>query len=190
VGSSFSSPTEIKAGVLQGVVISPLLFNLYISDQSTSLLTLVGDFADDKDILITSPDPVSASSCIQDHPNFLESWCKTWGVKMNETKSIHGTFALRHEICPTVNLNNQPLPPAQCIQYLGILIDRRLIWKPHIIGKTFALNARFLLFRPLLTYKHVKLSNKLLLYKLLLRPIWPYGIQLWGAAKTSNINHI
>lgn len=120
----------------------------------------------------------------------IESWYKTWGVKMNETKSIHGTFALRHGVCPTLYLNNQPLPPAQCIRYLGILIDRRLTWKPHIISKTRTLNDRFRLLRPLLTSKHMKLSNKLLLYKLLLRPIWTYGIQLWGAAKISNINRI
>jgi hypothetical protein len=31
------------------------------------------------------------------------------------------------------------------------------------------------------------LSNKLLLYKTILNPIWTYGIQLWGTASTSNI---
>ncbi|KAL4142612.1 hypothetical protein QTP88_005037 [Uroleucon formosanum] len=59
-------------------------------DQPTSPLTLVGDFADDKAILTTSPDPILASSYIQNYLNSLESWYKTWGVKMNETKSMHG----------------------------------------------------------------------------------------------------
>jgi hypothetical protein len=30
-------------------------------------------------------------------------------------------------------------------------------------------------------------KNKLLLYKTILKPIWTYGIQLWGTASTSNI---
>jgi hypothetical protein len=30
------------------------------------------------------------------------------------------------------------------------------------------------------------LSNKLLLYKSILKPIWTYGIQLWGTASTLN----
>jgi hypothetical protein len=30
-------------------------------------------------------------------------------------------------------------------------------------------------------------TNKLLLYKTILKPIWTYGIQLWGTASTSNI---
>ncbi|KAF0706277.1 Uncharacterized protein FWK35_00034890 [Aphis craccivora] len=36
----------------------------------------------------------------------------------------------------------------------------------------------------------MKLPNKLLLYKLLLRPTWIYGIQLWGVAKIANISRI
>jgi hypothetical protein len=30
-------------------------------------------------------------------------------------------------------------------------------------------------------------GNKLIIYKTILKPIWTYGIQLWGAASTSNI---
>jgi hypothetical protein len=30
-------------------------------------------------------------------------------------------------------------------------------------------------------------SNKLIIYKAILKPIWTYGIQLWGTASTSNI---
>jgi hypothetical protein len=30
-------------------------------------------------------------------------------------------------------------------------------------------------------------SNKILIYKAILKPIWTYGIQLWGATTTSNI---
>jgi hypothetical protein len=30
-------------------------------------------------------------------------------------------------------------------------------------------------------------SNELRMYRTLLKPIWTYGIQLWGTASTSNI---
>jgi hypothetical protein len=33
----------------------------------------------------------------------------------------------------------------------------------------------------------LSLPNKLLLYKTILKPIWTYGIQLWGTASSSNI---
>jgi hypothetical protein len=30
-------------------------------------------------------------------------------------------------------------------------------------------------------------SNKIIIYKAILKPIWIYGIQLWGTASTQNI---
>jgi len=33
----------------------------------------------------------------------------------------------------------------------------------------------------------LSLENKVLLYKSILKPIWTYGIQLWGSASNSNI---
>ena len=33
----------------------------------------------------------------------------------------------------------------------------------------------------------LSLTNKLLLYKSIIKPIWTYGIQLWGTAAASNI---
>jgi hypothetical protein len=33
-------------------------------------------------------------------------------------------------------------------------------------------------------------TNKLLLYKTILKPIWTYGIQLWGTGSTSNIEFL
>jgi len=31
------------------------------------------------------------------------------------------------------------------------------------------------------------IENKLLLYKPILKPIWAYGVQLWGTASNSNV---
>jgi hypothetical protein len=35
--------------------------------------------------------------------------------------------------------------------------------------------------------KYSPTRNKLLIYKTILKPIWTYGIQLWGTVSTSNI---
>jgi hypothetical protein len=52
----------------------------------------------------------------------------------------------------------------------------------------------FLLLKSYLYYRQfgvkvgkLNLSNKLLIYKVVIKPIWTYGIQLCGAASTSNI---
>jgi hypothetical protein len=33
----------------------------------------------------------------------------------------------------------------------------------------------------------LSLENKLLVYKVILKPVWAYGIQLWGTASNSNL---
>ncbi|KAF0770796.1 ribosome biogenesis protein TSR3 isoform X1 [Aphis craccivora] len=49
--------------------------------------------------------------------------------------------------------------------------------------------SRLYVIRPLLK-SNMNLSNRLLLYKSLLQPIWSYGIALWGTAKPSNLRTI
>jgi hypothetical protein len=36
----------------------------------------------------------------------------------------------------------------------------------------------------------LSMTNKILLYKVILKPVWSYGLQLWGSAKPSTINLI
>jgi hypothetical protein len=36
----------------------------------------------------------------------------------------------------------------------------------------------------------LSISNKVLAYKVILKPIWTYGIQLWGSASISNIERL
>jgi hypothetical protein len=38
-----------------------------------------------------------------------------------------------------------------------------------------------------LSASQLSTNNKLLIYKTVFKPIWAYGIQLWGTASTSNI---
>jgi len=189
-GFSLSEVSSIHAGVPQGSVTLPLLFNLFTSDQTTTPNTTTGDFADDKALLAIHSDPEIASNLVQNHLNLLSTWYKDWGIKINETKSIHCTFTLRQIVCPPIYLNNVSLPTAQNVRYLGLHLDRRLTWATYTHNKRLALNNRSRQLRYLHTSQHINLKNKLLLYKLLLKPIWTYSIQFWGAAKKSNLNKI
>jgi hypothetical protein len=38
--------------------------------------------------------------------------------------------------------------------------------------------------------RKLSLENKLLVYKAILKPIWTYGVQLWGTASNSNIEFL
>ena len=80
---------------------------------------------------------------------------------------------------------------ADMYSYLGVLLERRLTFRQHIMAKKQQIINKYKklwwLLRPksgLTTY------NKLLLYKVVLKPVWTYACPLWGCAKKTNINEI
>jgi hypothetical protein len=75
----------------------------------------------------------------------------------------------------------------QDVKYLGLHLDKRLTWHKHIFVKRKQLEIALTKMYWLLGRKSkLSTSNKLNIYKTILRPIWTYGIQLWGKASTSN----
>jgi hypothetical protein len=66
-------------------------------------------------------------------------------------------------------------------------MDQKLTWQRHIKTKRQQLNLKVRQMSWLLGRKSkLSLQNKTLIYKFILKPIWTYGIQLWGCAKPSN----
>jgi hypothetical protein len=67
----------------------------------------------------------------------------------------------------------------------------KLRWKEHIQKKCDELNIKFRKMYWLLgRNSELSVHNKLTLYKQVIRPVWSYGIQLWGCASDSNIQVI
>ena len=74
------------------------------------------------------------------------------------------------------------------VKYLGLHFDRKLTWKEHVITKRKQLDYKTRELKWLIGKNSpLSLENKLLIYKRILKPIWTYGIVLWGCASKSNI---
>jgi hypothetical protein len=70
-------------------------------------------------------------------------------------------------------------------------LDARLRWKEHIKKKRDELNIKFRKMYWIVGRKsELSTHNKLTIYKQVIRPVWSYGIQLWGCANESNIQVI
>ena len=83
------------------------------------------------------------------------------------------------------------LPQVTDVKYLGLHLDQRLTWKNHLLMKRKQLGLKLRDINWLLEKSSIlSLENKILLYKVMLKPVWTYGIQLWGVAAKSNIDII
>lgn len=98
---------------------------------------------------------------------------------MNSEKSSHITFALRRGDCSSVSINGEPIPKKNAVNYLGMPLDRRLKQLKYKTRKLYWL---------LGPKSKLNLNNKLRIYKVILKPVWTYGIQLWGTSRYSNVD--
>jgi hypothetical protein len=182
-----SANFPIHSGVPQGSVLGPLLYLIFTADIPIRNDTVIATFADDTAILASNEDPQTASQSLQTHLNHLEAWLNKWRVTVNETKSAHVTFTTRRTNCPAISINGTQLPIANKVKYLGLILDQKLTWKTHITAKKTQLTLKLRQMHWLIGRKSkLTVENKLLLYKVILKPIWTYGVQLWGCTKPSN----
>jgi len=180
-----SNQFPISACVPQDSDIAPFLYTIYTSDLPTSENTIVETYTDDTALFSVFSGHTIASQQIHTLLNILSQWFINWKIKISESKSSFVTFTLRPQSCSAVSINNIDIPHSTEVKYLGLILDRRLTWSPHLKNKRKKLNSRLHLLRPLLR-SNLTIPIKIILYKTLLKPIWTYGIVIWGSAKNSN----
>ncbi|GBN31588.1 putative RNA-directed DNA polymerase from transposon X-element [Araneus ventricosus] len=191
VGRSLSTYKNIKAGIAQGSILAPLCYNIFINDIPRTSRTQLYLFADDTAILSTARNSTTILNDIQRHLNQLEEWLIKWKIKVNVEKSQAVFFSRKRNKPSAPTLNNQIIQWQNQSKYLGIILDQRLTFRPHIeyIKNNYrAAKARLY---PILN-KDSKMStkNKILVYKSIFRPLISYAVPIWGIAANTHISKL
>lgn len=130
----------ILKGTPQGGILSPLLWNLVINSLLISLKSHMkpGDisqgFADDLVTLLNGNDPNELLSRQQQIIDTVLSWCEENGLELSPAKTnlVLFTWKTKFTITEEVVVNGEALKFNDNTKYLGVLLNRRLLWTPHI----------------------------------------------------------
>jgi hypothetical protein len=190
-----SSRRVIRAGVAQGGLISPVLFSLYVNDMPTpSHHVELALYADDTAVIATSKKPTLLVSYMESYLYDLQRWLSEWRISINVSKSSAIIFARagRRYIQPRpVILFGEPIEWVDTIRYLGVTLENRLTWSPHItqVGKRTA-QRMGLLGHVLNRRSELSIRNGVLLYKQPIRPLMNYACPVWRSAARTHVRRL
>ena len=81
------SGKKINAGVLQGSILGPLFFLIYISDLTNGTSSIVKLFADDTSFFPVVQDKNNSASQLNNDLNKVSYWACTWKMSFNPDPS-------------------------------------------------------------------------------------------------------
>lgn len=198
-----SVKVSLKSGVPQGSVLSPLLFNIYVNDMSTSVSNCsLYQYADDTLLLTSHLTYSRAMEMLQECSLGLMNWFAHNLIDINVSKTklvcFHNPLKLvdlnTHLFLHTshcVNCQCTPIAFSDTVKYLGIIFDSDLSWNSHLTRLCSKLRSVSCLMY------HIKAFLPLNLRKLIVHSLaygsLRYGITIFGncsglwQAKINNI---
>ncbi|GFT45293.1 probable RNA-directed DNA polymerase from transposon BS [Trichonephila clavipes] len=93
INRTFSQTRPAKAGIAQGSILGPVLFNLYVNDIIKTTNTMICMYADDTAILSRHYDPNTLTQNINEHLAHLEIWFSVWKIAINTSKTEAISFS-------------------------------------------------------------------------------------------------
>jgi hypothetical protein len=165
-------------------VLSPNLYNFFTANAPTVNECELAKFADDTALFVFTSDPTAVCDGLQEQLNSLTYYFKRWKIKMNssKTQAIYFTRCWSPLRLPGfgIVLNDQEIPWALEVKYLGVSLDKRLTFASHTAKLIERAERAFRILYSFLNRKSkLCLHNKLLLYKSCIQPISCYGVETW-----------
>jgi hypothetical protein len=147
IDNKFSTWTNVSAGVIQGSVLGPTLFLLFISDINEYIDSLIEIIKYADDIVIYNIIKDLSEDKVQAAVNGIAEWSRINKMKLNEKKTQHMFINPRQKGPHLIALNNEPLLETSEYTYLGIKINKDMSCVEQWSSLYRKLNSNIYLFR-------------------------------------------
>ena len=192
VGTSLSDFYDQEMGVPQGSILSVTLFIVKINSITSCIRNGVEKslFVDDLGVSYRSKYMQTIERQLQLHLNRIEDWADNNGFKFSQSKNVCVYFCRRRGLHPdpTLVLYKNPIPVKKETKFLGILLDSKLTFLPHIKGLKKKCVKALNLLRVVSNTGAGDRTVLLRLYRALIRSKLYYGCFIYGAACESYIS--
>jgi hypothetical protein len=183
-----SSIFTISTGIPQGSPASPILFLFYNSElfdictQPGRALSACG-FVDDANILTYGDSTErNCERLAQIHDKCLH-WARRHGASFAPAKYelIHLTRATKKfNLEASLKIGNQVIKPKSHIRILGVQLDTKLQWGPHLEKLEANMTRRIMALTKLTASTWgARVSRAKRIYNAVVRPAWMYGAKVW-----------
>ena len=161
---------------MQGTVLGPLMFLLYINDISENISSTIRLFADDCIVhrqIINSDD----TDMLQKDLDEISNWACKWQLKFNVSKCVLLRVTRNHsQFTNSYILNNQTIQLSDTYRYLGVTLNSTLTWNIHITNVTNQATKTLNFIKRNLGKCTNQIKSKA--YMSLIRPILEYATQV------------
>jgi ribonuclease HI len=149
-------------------------------------------FADDAAIYCSNKSIKCIARTLQKSMDGLQMWCKEFGFKMSESKTVTMVFTKKRKHRDVnITINNATIPVVEQFKYLGVIFDHKFTWIPHIDYIVAKCQRRVGCLRAISGQKWGANKKVLLtVYKALIRSILDYGCIAFDSAAKTNLNKL
>ncbi|KAG5666508.1 hypothetical protein PVAND_014532 [Polypedilum vanderplanki] len=194
INNEWSQSHKIEFGVPQGAVLSPVLYNVYTYDLPTNESYESALFADDVAKFSSSSTLLRVNKSITQAAKETYEYMNRWKISINgsKTNAIFITKRISKQLPDSpLMIFNSAVDWKDESKYLGVVIDKRLTFRKHVdyvIAKTN--NAIRTLYPLLCRNSKLDTENKLLIYKLAIRPNFTYGMPALDGLADSHLKRL